>query len=125
MALEQAYLQDLFFATLVFSIVSFFPGYFISLFLFPTKEELGFFERVVLSFALSFSIVPFGLFVQNQFAGLKITNFLIGLNILLVSFAGLLLFFARQKKIMMPRVFYKNFPSGKENEVNWLKPWEK
>jgi len=44
--------------------ISFIPGYFFSLIIFPiNKNELNVFERLVISFALSMSIIPLLYFI--------------------------------------------------------------
>lgn len=54
-------------------LVLFIPGYAISYAFFPKKKDLNFMERIVLSFGLSFALIPLAVFFLNKFLKIPIT----------------------------------------------------
>lgn len=110
------------FSPIAFLFLSFLPGYFVSLFIFPKKNEISLLERGVISFAMSFSLLPLLLFIQAQFFGLKLSLFMVVFNALFVCLVSLVIFLGRTKKIAMPGFFYSFFKPVAEKDAVELVP---
>ena len=122
MVVSGFYFFSLVFGLIAFLLLAFLPGYFVSLFVFPKKNEIRLLERGVISFAMSFSLLPFLLFVQTQFFGLKLSLLLAVFNALFLSIICLVLFLCRTKKIPLPSFFYSFFKPVEEKDAVGMIP---
>jgi len=90
--------------------VYFIPGFVWSYVFFPEATRMsggasvqsravGIVERLVLSFALSFALVPLLLFMANQISGIPVDGMLTGVTTLLVSGLGLVAIYLVSRKV--------------------------
>ena len=77
-------------------LVLFIPGYALSYAFFPKKKDLDLMERIVLSFGLSFALIPLVVFFMNKFLKIPITVYSSFSIIVAISLIGVIVWKKRK-----------------------------
>lgn len=103
-------LVDLVLGLIAFAIVVTIPGYFVTLALFPKKQEIDNIERLTFSFVFSITFLPLLVLVENQLLGIAINFFTVLSSLLLMIIVAILVYLIRTQKLAVPEAVYKALP---------------
>lgn len=91
-------------------IVLFLPGYFLSLAFFPKRKDLDGIERLTISFALSITILPLLVLIENQLLFIPIDYTSVVSTFLIMIIFGIAVWLIRSQRVSAPGLCHKLFP---------------
>ncbi len=86
------------------------PGYFLTLGIFPARNDIDGIERITFSLVFSITFLPLAMLLENQLIGIPIEFFSVFSTMLVLIIAGILVWMVRTTRMTVPSQIYKLLP---------------